>query len=591
MQDGLTNADGRIPTLWGVRSPNDDAFPVIQFTEAGFAFFNDPALYAPDGQFTYSQRTGSNTRDVADFSARREFDITWLEYVQLGVDYERAEARSPQLPNRATIVVEPDNSGAFSLSSFGLRFDENNLGAIGVDGGFRMVRFDDIERFVRDLPNDPRAISEDDPNARQPGTITIRNVNPPLDGRIAENTLETETAFYVQTQANIGRLELTGGIRFSRYDIDATTFDEPTIQELDGFDVDFTVANRQVSVRSATQNVVLPRLLANYRFNDNTVLRAGFYRSIARPQLDLIGDSVRFTLINFPLAFADGRRLLDIDLGNPDLEPAQTDSYDLSFERYFGDVGVIKLGAFYKRIENLTESNTTEDLGALGIDLRAIGLPDDPRFQRALTNPEDYRITGSIPINNSDPAHIWGIELTAERRFTFLPGIWSNLGVFSNYTYTDSSKDQPVNWRSSPVLDENGNVVDTVEELVVFEDVRFNSQPEHSGTFGLTYSSSQLDANLSYTAQSRRQTTLSISNNLARFEEAYDTLDFRAEYRFVVADVDWGIFIEGLDLLRGTGDAGRLVTEGTDEGGTAKYFTTGDYYGGRQLRLGLRATF
>ena len=120
LQDGLTNADGRIPTLWGVRPPGDDTFPVIQFTEAGFAFFNDPALYAPNGQFTYSQQTGSNTRDAADFSARREFDINWLEYVQLGVDYERSEARSPQLPNRATISVRPDGSGAFSMSSFGL---------------------------------------------------------------------------------------------------------------------------------------------------------------------------------------------------------------------------------------------------------------------------------------------------------------------------------------------------------------------------------------------------------------------------------------------------------------------------------------
>lgn len=353
-------------------------------------------------------------------------------------------------------------------------------------------------------------------------------------------------------------------------------------------DLDFRNANLGLVADSAKQTEFLPRILANYRFNENLVLRAGYFLSVARPQIALLSSTPFIQLQQNRLVTPAGLPVLDVQKGNPDLKSARTNNFDVSAEYYDENVGVVKLSGFYKRISNLLETNVTSGAGALE-DVAGV-LPDDPRFQDVVANPNNYLVRVSLPGNNPDTATIWGIEAAIEKQFTFLPGFLSGLGVYANYTYSKSSKNQPIVWSFSPVLDAAGNVVRRESTVVTVPNVPFNGQARHSGTASLTYNKYGLDASLAYTFQARRQTTFQ-ANNLSNFEEAYGTLDARAEYRFKLGGGDFSVYAEGLDLLRGPHDPSLVTTVGADDGVTGKYYDSARYFGGRQVRVGLRASF
>ena len=337
----------------------------------------------------------------------------------------------------------------------------------------------------------------------------------------------------------------------------------------------------------ARQTELLPRVVANYRQNENLVVRFGYFKSIARPQIELLSDVARYSVILAPFFGPDRNQpIFNINLGNPDLKPAETDNFDLSMEWYNGNVGVVKFGVFYKRIDSLLESNVREGEAALS----DVEIPNDPELQ-AILDSNDFFFNITVPENNEDVAELWGVEMAVEHQFASLPGAFAGLGIFANYTYTDSSKEQPIDWRRSPVLDDEGNVIGLENERLIISDVSFNQQPEHSGTFGVTYSKYNVDANIAYTSQSRRRNSYE-GNGLSFFEEPFETLDARFEYRF---DVDgfgaYRVFLEGSDLLRDTSDPGFQTTQGEGNGVTPKYFTDGQFYGGRQIRVGLIGQF
>src|SRR3546814_16727406 len=83
-------------------------------------------------------------------------------------------------------------------------------------------------------------------------------------------------------------------------------------------------------------------------------------------------------------------------------------------------------------------------------------------------------------------ATIWGIEAQAERRFNFLPGALSGLGIYANYTFTKSKRGQIYNWPSGA----------PGEEVYEFSGISFNNQPKHSATVALTSNNYGHDATL-----------------------------------------------------------------------------------------------
>src|SRR5262249_38088595 len=146
---------------------------------------------------------------------------------------------------------------------------------------------------------------------------------------------------------------------------------------------------------------------------------------------------------------------LEVTQGNPDLKPTVTHNFDLSAEYYHDQIGLMRISGFYKRSNDLLETTSNilrrgsfRDGGALD----GIVLPDDPRFDPD-SWPDDLVVRIDHPTNSEYSAYLWGVEAGVERQFTFLPGIWSGLGIYTNIAYTTSSKTEEFVWYHPDVYD------------------------------------------------------------------------------------------------------------------------------------------
>lgn len=557
---------GNIVTGFGPRSGSGIPLPLL--SDAGWALVNDPSNFTIDnasGQIDNSH--GSNDRYTASGSARWTSGGGFLNYVEAGVYYENTEFRSD--------LVRSQIGGNIPVSALGLAFEPSDLTRIGLDApGFSTLGEDTLRHFVENL------------DSFTPQGLTITPIDPhPDQGK--ENTQETNFAAYLQARIDIGKLEVIGGVRYNRTRLEATNLSFPVYTgpilpaNGGGMGVDLIFQNEftRLVTEEAVAEDILPRILFNYRVNDDLIFRGGYFLSVARPAIGQLSSETRVAFINFPIPGPEGvKPILQINSGNPNLKPATTDNFDLSAEYYSG-IGIFKVSAFYKRIDNLLQTNITNGPAVLD----AVTLPDHPYFNGAPyfdpANPSSVFITGGTPVNSDEVATIWGIEAQAERRFDFLPGIWSGLGVYLNHTYTESSRADRYNWAYDPAPD----------HVYTFTGLPFVQQPAHSGTAALTYNKYDIDATLAYGYQSRAL-ALFQPRGLSVYSEGVETLDFRAEYYLRPSFGDFRVYIEANDLLNNTGDPDLEQTFG-GENGAPKFYTRATYLGGRSLKIGLSATF
>jgi TonB-dependent receptor len=203
---------------------------------------------------------------------------------------------------------------------------------------------------------------------------------------------ERVVAAYAMAELNFGRrLMLLPGLRF-----------ENTSLTSDGFEFDADTEELTAQTGENSYSNIFPMLHLRYRLDDLTNVRAAFTSTIFRPNfIDLV-----------PYIIIDGE---DVEQGNPDLEPTTASNFDLMLERYDNNIGLISAGVFFKRL-------------------------DKPIFAYTSDNTLGGETTQPV---NAESGEILGFEVALQRRFTSLPGVLSGLGVYANYTWTDSKATQP----------------------------------------------------------------------------------------------------------------------------------------------------
>lgn len=561
-QPGATDAKlGYIVTPFGRRS--GDAIPIPLLSSAGWALINDPSRYTITmGTGGIDTTTGSNNRYTGDVSLRWDMDWGFLKYVQVGARYERTEFSSD--------LQRTQYGGSASIKDLGLPFSPTDLTRVGVTGAnFTAMSEATATGFFNNMS---------DYLAKYP-QFTLAPIAPAI-GQDKQGTREDNYAAYVQSRLQFGKLEVIGGVRYNRTDLRATNLVFPTYVGpllnsggIIGADVPFQNAFSKLVTETAKSEDFLPRVLFNFRQSDNLIFRGGYFLSVARPQIGELSSQTRIAFINLPIPGPNGvQPRLQIDSGNPNLKQATTHNFDLSAE-YYHKIGIIKLGGFYKRIDNLLQSNRTDGPA----NLANVTLPNHPYFQGAPyfdpAHPENYFITGGSPINSTHPATIWGIEGRFERQFDFLPGALGGLGVIANYTYTKSSRYQRYSWAYAPAGQDG---------VYEFGGLPFNQQPKHSGTVALTYQKYGFDGTLAYSFQSKSLDNF-YPRGLSVYNQGVQTLDLRGEY-YIDKGRKYRIYVEGADLLKGTEtpDVQQLIY------GT---YTRATYLGGRKFKIGAAAIF
>lgn len=569
--EAIDPATGTVVTYFGPRRGRNIPIPLL--SQAGFDALRNSPLPTFNGMYVFRDQGGRSTNWTGGLDAKYDVANSLLQYVETGLEIRRSNFRSRD--NGTDFydpVLDPVTSEGAALPDLGFAFENFPFGRVtGGDTAYRLVTRDSILGFL----NDPGILTEGGYATLIPATI---------DPLLADQyTREEDIAGYLQARIDIGRLEIIGGVRINRSRVAAAftnavqIYDENFVLDQPYFD-----QTRMIIEASDSLTSYLPRLLVNFRPSKNLVFRAGYYSTVARPQVRLLNSQRSITYYGAPFFGPTGSQpALFITEGNPGLKPARTHNFDIGGEWYDGSVGVIKLNLFVKRISNLLESNIVSGFDNLG----DYELPDHPVFQNL---PANTYVEYSLPVNNPDTATVWGIEAAVERRLSFLPGVLSGLGVYANYTYSRSKKTQLFNWSTSPVYDGSGTLIGR-ENISYSRTIAFDQSPRHSGTVGLTYSRPGIDASLYYTAQARRQNGAS-RYNLDLYDEAVSSLDFRGVYSFSLAGADLRLSVEALNLLKSRSDANTESSIG-GVGGSPKYYTGGYFLGGRSFAVGLSATF
>ncbi|WP_256007219.1 TonB-dependent receptor [Pedobacter deserti] len=258
---------------------------------------------------------------------------------------------------------------------------------------------------------------------------------------------EDVTAAYIMGRQQIRKLMVLAGVRYERTKVSYASKDVVIAANGD------LEAIRPVT-GSSTYDFVLPQIHFKYELGQFSNLRAAVTYSYARPNFSEIIPAQEINRED---------RLATI--GNPNLKPVSATNYDLMAEHYFGSVGVISAGLFYKRLNDFI-------------------------YRQVIFN-APYPLTGTAIIpaidvtqsQNGNEANVVGAELAFQRRLSFIP-FMKDFSLFLNYTYTHSN----ARLQSRDANEDNAGIT---------EEIRLPGQAAHVGNASIAYEGRRFSARVS----------------------------------------------------------------------------------------------
>jgi iron complex outermembrane recepter protein len=252
---------------------------------------------------------------------------------------------------------------------------------------------------------------------------------------------------------------------------------------------------------------VLPSATLSFEVADDTLLRLGAARTLARPRMDQLNASYNASVGNQP----DGalNSIFSGGGGNPQLRPYIADSVDLSLEHYFaGGQGYFAIATYYKWLDDFVNPNASvvRDFSYLVSSLDGA--------QQAAYAASGQQNLGFVsgPDNGAD-GHIFGIEASMALPFGVFSEALEGFGFQTSVAYTDSKL--TINPQQGPSFETD---VPGLSEFVVnstafFESNGFEARISHryrteflaefigisaSRNFRETYPESIFDAQIGY---------------------------------------------------------------------------------------------
>ena len=366
--DGPGSADNSVAFAVDTKNPSIPKFPVL----------NGVNIYDPT---LYTLRSGSDTENdgiferdvVGDISLSRQYSLAG-HFSTFEVGFKGWDASKTSVTNRQ-IFNDP---GGQPMTQFLGSYRDNNY-------YFHQLAYGPTTSFTKIVA----AIQAG-------GTSPDLGTNIPNDWDISERIW----AGYAMDSINLGNFRLQAGVRV-----------ESTSDDLLGNSLNVSTNTFNPVSKPHSYTDVFPSVQAQYRFGSDTILRAAYGIGIARPNFQDIAPFQSFdpTASNFP-----------VTAGNPNLLPTHAQNFDLLAEHYFGSLGMIQGGVFYKSLT-------------------------DPIYFVDSTVPPGYPHAGLgevAPINGPS-AHIVGFEAAWQQRLTFLPGALNGMGVSANYGHTTSRASFP----------------------------------------------------------------------------------------------------------------------------------------------------
>jgi len=329
----------------------------------------------------------------------------------------------------------------------------------------------------------------------------------------------------------------------------------------------------------------LPSFNIAYQLTDTMLLRGGWSKVMARPQLQNLAP----TISGLTTPVIGSTTVPSATLGNPQLSPFRAENYDLSWEWYFQEGGLLSVAVFKKDVSNFPQTVSS------AATLQEILPPDQYAATLETLTPQQIAwvqgggsgggpgLYGIRQFQDAPGGEIKGYELSYQQDFTFLPGFWRNFGVQANYTHLQSELQY--------ILDPGNTLVTptTPARPQITAPGPFQGASPDSANFTLYYETSKWSARASYAYRSAYVSQYPIAAGtcdpgVCDAPLVNDFLGSKAT-RNIDAKVTWQAFeflsfsIEGLNLTNQTED--RWAYE--DEPLVTQYSSTG-----RQIFAGFR---
>ena len=248
--------------------------------------------------------------------------------------------------------------------------------------------------------------------------------------------------------------------------------------------------------KSTHYSNVFPSIQFRYEIQPNLIARLAWSSTIARPGFNQSNPALSVDLGSGTVA-----------TGNPNLKPATADSFDLSFEKYLPNSGIVSVGFFDKEISNYivaTQLNSNSNIS---------GFPGIP---------------ANIPLRivtyaNAPSSYARGVEFNYDQHFRFLPGWLSGFGGTANYTFVDSQF-----------------------EIRPGEFAPLPSTSQHTWNLGIYYEDYGFNARLSAYSASADLFAIGGDKTGDVYNATRTSLDFGSSYAFAP---NWVVYFNAKNLL------------------------------------------
>ncbi|KXI28873.1 TonB-dependent receptor [Paraglaciecola hydrolytica] len=349
---------------------------------------------------------------------------------------------------------------------------------------------------------------------------------------------------------------------------------------------------------TAKHSLLLPSLNLNYAINEEMIGRFAVSKTMTRPEFDSLNPRLQMDENVWGPA-ASGVA------GNVNLKPLKSKNLDLSFEWYFDASGMLSTALFYKKMTDFPETVVTT-FNYLDVrseyDLQSANLLldyDENRVPGDADNCMPHRYVGGFGASswkiechkaeiaiekNGQGADVRGIEIGYTQNYTFLPGIWSGLGMSVNYTYQQSEKE-----------------IEEVGTTGVFtKPLPQAYTPEQSANSTIFYEKYGLTLRLAHRYASEQLINDGLHGG-AIWQEATSNLDFSSSYQinknlsvsFQAINLTDEVIRNYYTTYNKPNEAGDIVLDEGNalDGNVPTNRTAAVFKNGRQFRIGLRGSF
>ncbi|AKM08199.1 TonB-dependent receptor [Pelagerythrobacter marensis] len=254
-------------------------------------------------------------------------------------------------------------------------------------------------------------------------------------------------------------------------------------------------------VRSYTD--FLPSANAVFDVAEGSKVRFSAARVVARQPLVSLGEGFSTTFTRDPaddlFKFTNGKR------GNAELDPFRAYQFDLGFEHYFGDQGLLSAGLFWKEVDSFIVNETVT----------------------VFVNDQGGGRMGPVsqPANGSG-GRVRGLELAAQYAFDF------GLGFTANYTFSDTETDFSTDFDDKLPLP--GVSKHSANGQVYFEHSGFAARASYS------WRSKQYMGNFSFADGS-------VTRTMGIYQKSYGQLDGQISYQLTD---NFEVFAEAINITK-----------------------------------------